>query len=203
MPLAPSFAGVILAAGASSRMGRDKALLPWLDGTFLSTAIRALQPLTDLVIVVAGANAADVEPVVNANAAFMVVNPNPERGQLSSLQTGLQEVLNRGRDAAIVSLVDRPAPGVATLEQVKDALLAAGLGTWAAIPEYGGKHGHPIVIGREMIEAFLTAPVTTSAREVEHTHQAKILYVPVTDALVVANVNTPDDLNQLQAGSKA
>ena len=203
MPLAPSFAGVILAAGASSRMGRDKALLPWLDGTFLSTAIRALQPLTDLVIVVAGANVADLEPVVNANAAFIVVNPNPERGQLSSLQTGLQEVLNRGRDAAIVTLVDRPAPGLATIEQVKDALLAAGLGTWAAIPEYGGRHGHPIVIGREMIESFLTAPVTASAREVEHAHQAKILYVPVTDALVVVNINTPDDLNQLQAGSKA
>src|SRR5262245_21069419 len=184
-------------------MGRDKALLPWLDGTFLSTAIRALQPLTDLVIVVAGANAADLEPVINANAAFMVVNPNPERGQLSSLQTGLQEVLNRGRDAAIVTLVDRPAPGVETIEPVKNALLAAGLGTWAAVPEYGGRHGHPIVIGREMIEAFLTAPATASAREVEHSHQANILYVPVTDGLVVANVNTPDDLNQLQAGSKA
>ena len=38
-------------------MGRDKALLPWRDGTFLSAAIRALQPATELVIVVAGANA--------------------------------------------------------------------------------------------------------------------------------------------------
>src|SRR5437899_7843248 len=112
MALAPSFAGVILAAGASSRMGRDKALLPWLDGTFLSAAIRALQPVTDLVIVVAGANAAELAPVVNANAAFMIANPNPDLGQLSSLQTGLQDVLNRGRDAAIVTLVDRPAPGM-------------------------------------------------------------------------------------------
>src|SRR5262245_47853950 len=151
MALAPSFAGVILAAGASSRMGRDKALLPWLDGTFLSVAIRALQPLTDFVIVVAGANGAQLEPVVDANGAFMVVNPNPERGQLSSLQTGLQEVLNRGRDAAIVTLVDRPAPAVTTIEQVKNAFLAAGEQIWAAIPEYDGKHGHPFVIGREMI----------------------------------------------------
>jgi molybdenum cofactor cytidylyltransferase len=203
MPLAPSFAGVILAAGVSSRMGRDKALLPWQDGTFLSTAIRALQTLTDLVIVVAGVNAGELEPVVNANAAFMVVNPNPERGQLSSLQTGLQDVLNRGRDAAIVTLVDRPAPAVGTISQVKNAFLAADLGTWAAIPEYGGSHGHPIAIGREMISAFLSAPVTASAREVEHAHQKNILYVPVADALVAVNVNTPDDLKKLQAGSKA
>jgi molybdenum cofactor cytidylyltransferase len=203
MPLAPSFAGVILAAGASLRMGRDKALLPWQDGTFLSTAIRALQPLSDLVIVVAGANEAELAPVVNANAAFMVVNPNPERGQLSSLQTGLQDVLNRGRDAAIVTLVDRPAPALETIERVRNAWLAAGLGTWAAIPEYAGKHGHPIVIGREMISAFLSAPTTSSARDVEHAQQQHILYVPVDDSLVAANINTPDDLEKLQAGSNS
>src|SRR5262245_22215711 len=79
MALSPAFAGVVLSAGASTRMGRDKALLPWRGGTFLSAAIRALQPLTDLVIVVAGTNAAQLAPVVNANAAFMVTNPNPER----------------------------------------------------------------------------------------------------------------------------
>src|SRR5262245_23895815 len=107
MALAPSFAGVILAAGASSRMGRDKALLPWQGGTFLSAAIRALQPMTDLVIVVAGANAGELTPIVNANAAFLVVNPDPEQGQFSSLRIGLQEVLNRGRDAAVITLVDR------------------------------------------------------------------------------------------------
>jgi len=184
-------------------MGQDKALLPWMTGTFLSTAIRALQALTDLVIVVAGANANELEPVVNANAAFMVVNPKPELGQLSSLQTGLQDLLNRGRDAALVTLVDRPAPAVETIEQVKDAFVAAGLGTWAAIPEYGGKHGHPIAIGREMISAFLSAPLAASAREVEHAHQKNILYIPVSDPLVTVNINTPDDLKKLQAGSNA
>lgn len=201
MALAPSFAGVILAAGASSRMGRDKALLPWREGTFLSTAIRALQPLTDLVIVVAGGNAAELAPVVNANAAFMVVNPNPGLGQFSSLQTGLQEVLNRGRDAAIVTPVDRPAPSVATIERLKSEFLASAAGTWAVVPEHGGKHGHPIVIGREMIGAFLDAPSSSSGREVEHAAQNHIWYLVVEDPLVVANVNSPDDLEKLKAGS--
>jgi len=201
MALAPSFAGVVLSAGASSRMGRDKALLPWRGGTFLSGAIRALQPLTDLVIVVAGANAPDLEPIVNANAAFMVVNPRPEQGQFSSLQIGLQEVLNRGRDAAIVTLVDRPAADMATIETLKNSFLAAGDKTWAVVPEYAGKHGHPIVIGREMIGAFLDAPPTSSAREVEHSFQEHIRYLAVNDPLVTANVDTPEDLQKLQAGS--
>jgi len=203
MALSPSFAGVILAAGESSRMGRDKALLPWRDGTFLSAAIKALQPVTDLVIVVAGKNEAALAPIVNAQAAFMVVNANPERGQFSSLQIGLQDVMNRGRDAAIVTLVDRPAPSVAIIEQIKNEFLAGDDQTWAVVPEYAGKHGHPIAIGREMIGAFLHAPDSSSAREVEHAVQKHVRYLAVNDALVAANVDTPEDLEKLRAGPTA
>jgi molybdenum cofactor cytidylyltransferase len=201
MALSPSFAGLILAAGASSRMGRDKALLPWRDGTFLSATIRALQPMTELVIVVAGANAPNLEPIVDANAAFLVVNPNPEQGQFSSLQVGLREVLNHGRDAAIVTLVDRPPAEVETIEYLKTVFLSSDEQVWAVVPEYQGKHGHPIVIGREMIEAFLRAPVHSSARDVEHTNQSHIRYVPVSDPLVTANVDTPEDFEKLRAGT--
>lgn len=203
MALSPSFAGVILAAGASSRMGRDKALLPWMGGTFLSAAIRALQPLTDLVIVVAGANAGELTPIVNANAAFMVINPNPGQGQFSSLKIGLQEVLNRGRDAAIITLVDRPAAGAATIGQLKNAFLAAHDQTWAVVPEYQGKHGHPIVVGREMMSAFLDAPASSSAREVEHSVQSHIRYLATDDPLVAANVDTLEDFAKLTSGTTA
>jgi molybdenum cofactor cytidylyltransferase len=203
MALAPSFAGVILAAGASSRMGRDKALLPWQGGTFLSAAIRALQPMTDLVIVVAGANAGELTPIIDASAAFLVVNPEPERGQFSSLRIGVQEVLNRGRDAAIITLVDRPAARIATITRLQDTFLAAGDPIWAVIPEYGGKHGHPFVIGREMITAFLNAPASSSAREVEHSLQTHIQYLAVDDPLVVANINTPDDFENLASRTTA
>ena len=201
MPLSPSFAGVILAAGASSRMGRDKALLPWRDGTFLSAAIRALQSATELVIVVAGANAASLEPIADAGAAFLAVNPNPQQGQFSSLQVGLREVLNYGRDAAVVTLVDRPPAEVETIQQLRAAFVGGDEQTWAVVPEYAGRHGQPFVIGREMIEVFLRAPVHSSAREVEHANQAHIRYLPVSDPLVVANVDTPEDFEKLRAGT--
>ena len=203
MARSPSFCGVILAAGESSRMGRDKALLPWPPsaagrGTFLSAAIELLQAPSDMVIVVAGKNADSLRPIVDAAAGYLVVNRYPERGQFSSLQVGLQEVLNHGRDAAIVALVDRPPAQPRTLASLCNAFRDAyESGKWAVVPEHGGRHGHPILIGREMIEAFLRAPATSTAREVEHSHEQRILYVPVDDPNVVANVDTPEDYERL------
>jgi len=200
--------GVILAAGESTRMGRDKALLPWprqagqsAPGTFLSAAIARFAPYVDTVLVVAGKNAATLAPIVYANGASLVVNPAPERGQFSSLQTGLHDVLNRGRDAAIITLVDRPPVKPETIERLqKDFEQAHNDWKWAVVPEYAGKHGHPILAGRELIEAFLKAPPTSSARDVEHAHADKIVYVPVDDPLVVANVDTPDEYAALMPG---
>lgn len=199
MGRAPSFCGVILAAGASTRMGRDKALLPWppnnTDGdTFLSAAIRSLTAQTELVIVVAGANAGQLAPVIYSEGAFLVENCRPELGQFSSLQAGLQDVLSRGRDAAVVTLVDRPPVQPATLDTLRLAFESAlEQRKWAVIPEYAGKPGHPILIDREMIEAFLRAPEGATARDVLHTRRESIEYVPVNDPGVIRNVDTPED----------
>jgi len=199
--------GVILAAGESSRMGRDKALLPWPPqsggtGTFLSAAIGLFDPYVDMVLVVAGKNEHSLAPVVYAAGASLVVNPDPERGQFSSLQTGLREVLNRGRDAAMITLVDRPPVQPATIEALNAAFeRALREWKWAVVPENQGKHGHPVLAGREMIEAFLRAPATASARDVEHAHEEKVVYVAVDDALVVANVDTPEQYAALPSAT--
>jgi molybdenum cofactor cytidylyltransferase len=197
----PGLCGIILAAGQSSRMGRDKALLPWPkmaaanttlpQSTLLSSAIRALSDHCELVLVVAGANAEKLRPIADSCAADLVVNPAPERGQFSSLQVGLQEVLNRGRDSAMVTLVDHPPPQPDTLAALVVAFSSRAHGIWATVPEYQGTHGHPILIGREMMEALLRAPVTSNAREVEHAHQQRIAYLEIFDPMITTNLDTP------------
>jgi molybdenum cofactor cytidylyltransferase len=200
MARSPSFAGLILAAGDSARMGRDKALLPWQGKTFLAAAIEALAPHTELVIVVAGKNAELLRPTIyTAAGAYLVENPCPGNGQFSSLQVGLREVLNRGRDAAILTLVDRPPARPETIAALHNRFMdPCRPRSWAVVPDSNGRHGHPIVIGREMIEAFLKAPVSSTAREVEHSLQRVIDYFPVDDPAVFANINTPEEYEQLQ-----
>jgi molybdenum cofactor cytidylyltransferase len=209
MPLSPNICGVILAAGASSRMGRDKALLPWppvgegtpAANTFLGATIDLLQQYSELVIAVAGKNAAAIAPVVYSHAAFLTVNREPERGQFSSLQVGLQEVMNQGRDAAFVALIDRPPALPQTLHQLREAFRYAAPDIWAVVPQVtrGEQvvHGHPILVGREMINAFLRAPATATARDIEHQHQAHILYVSVEDPRLGVNIDTPEDYARL------
>jgi molybdenum cofactor cytidylyltransferase len=201
MTRASSFAGVILAAGESSRMGRDKALLPWppqppgstAKDTFLSAAIHSLALSTDFIVVVAGKNEAALEAIAYSNGASIVTNPDPGRGQFSSLQIGLHEVLNRGRDAALITLVDRPPARTATVEALRAAYESAPQNIWAVVPEFSGRHGHPFVVGRELIEIFLQAPATASARDLQRLHQERIQYVPVNDQFVSMNINTPED----------
>ena len=202
MPRAPDLYAVILAAGESTRMGTDKALLPWPPATpglpptgqtFLSAAIRALYPFSEKVIVVVGKNENNLAPVVYANGASLVRNPDPDRGQFSSLQVGLQEVLNEGRDAAMVTLVDRPPAKTTTLQTLCSTFADAGNDVWAVVPEYKGKHGHPFLVAREMIGAFLNAPPSANARDIEHQNLRHISYVVVDDPLVTLNVDTPQE----------
>jgi molybdenum cofactor cytidylyltransferase len=207
MSRTPAFCAVILAAGESTRMGRDKALLPWPPGntasnqTFLTAAIASLQDFNDAVIVVVGKNEGSLSPLIYSAGAVMVRNPEPERGQFSSLLTGLQEVLNRGRDAAMITLVDRPPVSGSTLQLLGEKFNVLERDKWAVVPEHQGRHGHPILVAREMIEAFLKASPGTTARDIQHQYQSKIEYVSVADPAVALNVNTPEDYAALRPSS--
>ncbi len=213
MARSESICGVILAAGFSTRMGRDKALLPWppvAEGmpavnTFLGAWIDLLQEHTELVIVLAGHNVAQLEPVIYEHAAFLVQNPAPERGQFSSIQAAVQDVLSRGRDAAMIALVDRPPVVTGTARDLKHAFLASSVDIWAVVPETrrGEEvvHGHPVVIGRDMIEAFLRTPADSTARDVEHRHQQHIRYIPIDDPRIAMNIDTPEDYDRLRTAN--
>jgi CTP:molybdopterin cytidylyltransferase MocA len=197
-------AGLVLAAGDSTRMGTDKAMLPWPPPpqgptdpprhTLLSAALLAFGAFTRLNVVVAGGNADAVALTVGACGAHLVRNPTPEKGQFSSLQIGLRDLLDRGCNAAIITPVDCPPLNPSSLERLHHAFLGALTADfWAVAPEHDGKHGHPLLANRDLIDAFLKAPITGNAREVLHAHASRVVYVPVPESLAKAGLNTPQD----------
>ncbi len=108
MKLCSPIAGIILSAGASSRMGTPKALLEFHGETFLDRLIRLFSEAGVAPIVVLGHHAEQIRSGIQRAAdATFVVNPDPARGMLSSLQCGL-EAIPEQTEAVMFLPVDHP-----------------------------------------------------------------------------------------------
>jgi len=194
-------ASIILAAGASTRMGTPKALLADPDGRpFVARLVRtfAAAGIADIVIVTAAqhdaivaAIEADQPPVHPA----IVRNPDPSRGQLSSLWIGLAAVSRPDLESILVTPVDIPMIRASTVERVIDA--------WRANrrpvvrPALGVRHGHPVLFDRVVFDEIREAPLDRGARVVVHAHAGEVMDVPVDDAGCLVDVDTPADYDAL------
>jgi len=193
--------GVILAAGDSTRMGSPKALLLTLDGTPFVTAIAATfaAAALDEIVVVTGR---DHDRIVRelASAALAIVptvvrNPDPSRGQLSSLLTAMDALVSPQTEGLVVTLVDVPMLAAATVRQV----VSEWRRTRAPIvrPAIADRHGHPVLFDRRVFDALRSAPPDRGAKAVVHEYAAEVLNVPVSDEGCLVDVDTPGDYERL------
>jgi molybdenum cofactor cytidylyltransferase len=188
---------IVLAAGASSRMGRPKALLRSGGRTFVARILDTLHEagVTHSVVVVRP-DADAVEREVAAAGGRVVVNPDPGRGQLSSLVAGLDAVDEPRIIAALVTLVDVPLVAASTVA----ALLARAPASAAPIVRatYRHRHGHPVIFRRDLFDALRRADPALGAKAVMRAHA--IEDVDVDDPGVVRDVDTPDDYHRMADG---
>lgn len=176
---------VILAAGASTRMGRTKALVEWGSGTFLSSLLEVYLPFCAQVIVVVGADGARIAAAhAGYDGAEFVVNPAPERGQLSSLQCGLGALRAEAR-AVFFQPVDAPGISAQTLQ----ALALALGGAPAVVPVHAGRHGHPVLLSRAVAGEILGLPPHATARDVLRAHRPSTVWVEVPDAAILRDLD--------------
>jgi len=193
-------AGVILAAGESSRMGRPKALLP-APGceppeNFLDRMIGLLAAHADPIIVVLGAHADVIrQGSVRASEATFVLNQRYREGQLSSLQCGLRAVPEQAT-GVLFTPVDFPRVQPGTVAGVVATFLGGG-GSGLAIPRFLGRRGHPVCVARRLILEFLALPVEAQASEIVHRHAAEACYVDVDDPGILRDVDDPEAYRSL------
>jgi len=180
---------VVLAAGASSRMGSPKALLTTPGGTTFVEAILATLRAAgvDTVRVVAAPGALPV--------ADPVINPDPARGMLSSVQCGLR-ALPEGCDAVLVWPVDHPLVTAPTVTAMIDAFRAGD--PPIVVPTRGGRRGHPVLFARRLVPELLSADPGIGARAVVHAHPSR-LELEIADPGILTDVDTREDYLRLTA----
>jgi molybdenum cofactor cytidylyltransferase len=188
-------AAVILAAGASRRMGSPKALLEYQGEPFLNRLIRVLGNVCDPVIAVLGYHA-DVIRAQAIGSAQFVVNPDPERGQLSSLQTGLAAV-PRDVEGFLFTPVDSPAVQESTLDHLAARFRARKPETQFVIPRYQGQRGHPVFADPALLADFLALPLTAQAKDIVHANVPRTEYVDVDDSGILADIDDRAAYEQL------
>lgn len=195
-----AIAGIILAAGASSRMGSPKALLDYHGETFIARLVRVLAGVCDPVIVALGYHADAIRPAI-PQGAVVVVNPAPERGQLSSLQTALI-ALPAGAEGFAFIPVDSPAVELSTVGRLRETFLERDSATRFVIPRYQGKRGHPVFAARSVADELLGLPPTAKASDVVHRHVPDTVYVDVSDPGILVDIDDPAAYSRL-AGNMA
>lgn len=178
--------GVVLAAGASSRMGRPKALLPFDGRTaveILSGTLRACG--LDVVAVVEPGSEPEAE--VARIGVPSVRNPIARLGRTGSVQFGWREA--RPGTGILVAPVDCPL----VKEETCRALLARA-GTHAIVrPVHAGRGGHPLLLAPELRGEVLALAPNASLRTVLHLDPRRRLDVEVDDPEILTNLDTPQD----------
>jgi molybdenum cofactor cytidylyltransferase len=188
------------------RMGTPKALLPDADGRpFVARIVRTFAAAgLDRLVVVTGAQHEAIVAALSADGAAASVscvrNPDPARGQISSLWVGMDAVMDASSrprlDALLMTLVDVPMVRTSTVRAVVDAWRASQ----APIvrPAIGDRHGHPVLFDRAVFDELRRAPLDEGAKAVVHAYADRVVNVPVDDEGCLIDVDTPADYARLR-----
>jgi molybdenum cofactor cytidylyltransferase len=201
-------AAIILSAGESSRMGSPKALLPLRGTTFLGHLLDIIQQSRKnaeggkeigCTRVVLGAHNTQITQKIPLDHSAIVLNPNWQQGQLSSIKEAIRSLKEVQTDGIVLFLVDHPLVNVDLVSELVRQFYASGRAI--VVPKFRGKRGHPVIFAARLYDELLAAPAEQGARAVVWAHQDEVLEVPTDEEGVVLNLNDPEALRRALAGS--
>jgi molybdenum cofactor cytidylyltransferase len=189
-------AAIVLAAGGSARMGRNKLLFPLSGETVLRRAVRrATVAGFDPVVVVLGHEAGRAQAELDGLACRTVVNPDWEHGINRSLRTGLA-ALPAESTAAVVMLADMP---LVTTEMLRTLVERWRDGTAPlVISDYEGVNAPPMLYGRPLFPELLAMEGEGCGKQVVRRHREEAAAV-AWPAAALADLDVPEDYERVRA----
>jgi len=177
-------------------MGSPKALLPIAGRTFLENILDAIfRTSIGETIVVVGHHQKEIEAAVRVPAPHksFVLNPDYEKGMITSFQTGIR-ALSRNTSGAFLFLVDHPLVEPATIESLIMNLAPNRI----VLPTFEGRRGHPVLFSSDVLEEILALPSTEGANIVVRRDPERIIEVPVSAPGILVDVDTPEQFEKLR-----
>lgn len=187
----------ITAAGASSRMGRPKALLPWRGGTMLEAmASTARRAGLRSVAVVGGADGEQVLEVARRLGVAALWNADHATGRWSSILVAARWASERaesrgGCPSLLLWPVDCPGVDPATLSAIGRAAEARPRAN--IVPIHSGRGGHPVALCADTLAEILASARDANLRDLIDRAPDGCLRIPVADPAILDNLNTPAD----------
>lgn len=188
-------AGIILAAGEGSRMGRTKQLLPFGGKSILERVVEsALDSALHRVVVVLGHQAERIAPLLAGRGVEVALNPEYRRGQSSSLKCGLRH-LGADSDAALFLLGDQPLITPALIDTLVRRYRESPRPI--VMPVYQGVRGNPVLFDRETFSRIEELDADCGARALFQEYRGRLLPVPVADPAIHFDIDTAADYRRL------
>jgi molybdenum cofactor cytidylyltransferase len=184
-------AAIVLAAGASTRMGRPKLTLLMPDGRALVRLAveQILAAGLDETVVVLGGDAEAVSAALAGLPVRTLVNPRYAEGQSTSLRAGL-DALRPGTDAAVVALGDQPLPDPDIIRRLVAAFRATGRPI--AVPVYRDGRGNPVLFATALFGELRAVTGDRGGRGVIARDPARVAEVAI-DLPMPPDIDSPDD----------
>jgi len=193
-------AGVVLAAGSSSRLGVPKQLLVYRGMPLIAHVVENLLiSQVDDIIVVLGSGAEQVANALEGYSVKLIFNREFAAGQSTSLKAGLA-VLDSATQAALFVLGDQPLVSAETINLLIEHYWSARGGI--ITPYFRGKRGNPVLFDRVFFEEISSLSGDVGAREIILRHPEKIVKVDVSDVGVIIDIDTWTDYDSLVANLK-
>ncbi|MBI5565535.1 MAG: putative selenium-dependent hydroxylase accessory protein YqeC [Chloroflexi bacterium] len=187
-------AGVILAAGASTRMGQPKPLLIWRGEPFIRHVARtALAAGLSPVVIVTGAHDSAIRAAVSDLPVQVIHNAEWAAGQSTSVRAGLN-VLPPDIGSAMFLLADQPHIPIELVKTLIDQHAQALAPIVAPLIE--DRRGNPVLFDRSTFDALSSLSGDVGGRAVFSKHP--VTYVPWHDARLLLDVDTPEDYQRLK-----
>jgi molybdenum cofactor cytidylyltransferase len=188
-------AGVILAAGSASRMGKTKQLLPYKNKPILEhVIINARQSNLHEIVVVLGHCASEIQNSIDLSGIKTVINSEYSKGQSTSLIKGLENISSFS-DAAMFFLGDQPLVKKTAINIIIKAFKSSNQPV--AIPYYNNIRGNPVIIARSLFHELQSLSGDTGPRILFKKMPSSILAVPVSDKAILMDVDTKEDYKKL------